>query len=344
MATIRFGCPDCGIKLKSESEPGGEVDCPKCGATVTIPGEPVMTVAASREDPESPEAEQPLRIKAPWEYAKEWARVRVALLLCTIAAVLTIAELATGEITDRLYRRAYSSGELYAGLAIGLAIGAFRIYSKAGFRHVPRQWVSRPLLWVCVGVEGALLVVVTGSAIALASTPAPPESEGPPLPSELTRHLSPREQEELRREMRKMQDLQAGTPVQRDPRVRVVSVGYGLSVLLAGVLSIIWPIYLKELAGSIKDDDAWDLGERALDILGPAFLLWVLSVSIYQFLASVTEVSTIYRPAGKSVTVLGLLTIQVLLIRCYWRLRISLRAKSRLRKPKSRLPRKTAKA
>src|SRR4029077_16092347 len=136
--------------------------------------------------------------------------------------------------------------------------------------------------------------------------------------------------------------LHSGTPVQRDPRVRVVSIGFGLAILLAGLIWILWPIYLKELAASVKDQDAWDIGDRVLDILGPAFMLWVLSVSIYQFAASVTEVSGVYRPAGKTVTIFGLLTIQVLLIRCYWRLRISLRAKSRLRKPKTRLPRKTA--
>jgi hypothetical protein len=345
MATIRFACPDCGAKLKSDGEPGAAVECPKCGASATIPGElpeplpdaEATTTETATEGPaEAPAEEPPLRIKAPWEYAKEWSRVRTGLFLCTIGAALTIAELATGEICDRLYRRAYSPAELYAGLVIGLAIGGFRIYGKTWFRHVPRQWGPRPLLWTCVGVEAALLVAVAGTAIALAATPAPPESEGPPLPAELTRNLSPRQQEELRKSLREAQDLHAGTPVQRDPRVRVVSIGFGLAILLAGLISILWPIYLKELASSVKDQDAWDIGDRVLDILGPAFMLWVLSVSIYQFAASVTEVSGVYRPAGKTVTIFGLLTIQCLLIRVYWRLRQSLRAKSRLRKPKPR--------
>jgi hypothetical protein len=336
MATIRFACAECGTKLKSDGEPGGSVECPKCGATVPIPGEVADAAPDVVEVADAPAETPTPRIKAPWEYAKEWARVRFALVLCTIAAGLTILELATGEVTDRLYRRAYTSTELYLGLFIGLLLGAFRIYSKSEFRHVPRQWVSRPLLWVCVGVEAALILTVTGTAIAVAATPPSPAEEGPALPAELTRNLSPRQQEEVRKQMREIQDLRSGTPVQRDSHARVVSVGFGLAVLLAGVLSIIWPVYLKELALSVKDKEAFDFGDRALDILGPAFLLWVLSVSIYQFLASATGYTGVYRPQGKSVTVIGLITIQVLLLRMYWRLRKSLRAKARFKKPKAK--------
>ncbi len=338
MATIRFACAECGAKLKSSGEPGSAIECPKCGADATIPGEEVAPAPEAEEvtAPEAATEEPPLRIKAPWEYAKEWARVRFGLVLCTIAAGLSIAELATGEITDRLFRRAFTPTELYIGLIIGLLIGGFRIYAKMECRHVPQQWVSRPLLWVCVGVEAALMLVITVTAITLAATPPPSPSEELPLPPELTRGLSPREQAEIRKQLGEFRDLQSGTPIQRNPQVRVVSVGFGLATLLAGLLSILWPIYLKELSASVKDQDSWQLGDRILDILGPAFLLWVLSVSIYQFMASITEVSGVYRPAGKSVTVFGLITIQALLIRIYWGLRRSLRAKSRLRKPKAK--------
>jgi predicted RNA-binding Zn-ribbon protein involved in translation (DUF1610 family) len=339
MAITKFTCPDCGTRLKSSTDqPGDVVDCPKCGASIEIP--PTLEYAAAKEseaaEPTTPSDKTPFRIKAPWEYAKEWARVRFGLLLCSIAAILTVAELVTGEITDRLFRRAYTPTELYFGLVIGLLIGGFRVYSKIECRHVPRQWVSRPFLWVCVGFEAALLVVVTGTALTLAATPPGPSVEEADLPPELKQVLSPTEQAEYKKQATLIRDLQSGTPVTRDPRVRVISFGFGLATLLAGILSILWPMYLKELAATIKHQDAWDLGDRALDILGPAFLLWVLSVSIFQFMASITEVSGVYRPQGKSVTVLGLLTIQILLIRLYWRLRVALRAKSRLRKPKDK--------
>ena len=129
------------------------------------------------------------------------------------------------------------------------------------------------MLWVCVGVEAALLVAITATTITLAATPPPAEPEGPDLPPELKKRISAREQAELRKEMREIRDLHSGTPVRRDPYVRVQSFAFGLAVLLAGVISIIWPIYLKELAISIKDKAAWDVGDRVLDILGPAFIL-----------------------------------------------------------------------
>ena len=66
-----------------------------------------------------------------------------------------------------------------------------------------------------------------------------------------------------------------------------------MATLLAGVISLLWPMYLKELSASVKDRGAWDAGDKILGILGPGFLLWVLSVSIYQFAASVTEVGTL---------------------------------------------------
>ncbi len=349
MATTRFACPDCGARLKSDGDPGATIDCPKCGATVTIPGDPAdeeeAAEEAAEEAEETDETEQPEeteqpdepapRIKAPWEYAAEWTRVRFGLLLCIVAAALTMAELVGGEIADRIVRRAYSPAELYAGMAIGLLVGGFRIYAKTNLRHVPRQWGPRPLLWTCVGIEGALLLVVVVTAIGIAANP-PAQTDGPELPPELARGLTPQQQAELRKALRDVRDLRTGTPVRRDPHARAVSFGFGVATLLAGVISILWPIYLKELSRSVKDDKAIDFGDKALMILGPGFLVWVLSTSIYQFFAAATDAGGVYRPHGKTVTVFGLLSIQLLLIRIYWRLRKRLRAKARLRKPKAK--------
>ena len=211
MATPKFACPECGSRLKASIvEPGSTVDCPKCGKSITVPHS--LDEAGETKSPVTEDStdEAPFRIKAPWEYAKEWARVRFALVLCTIAAVLTSLELLTGEVTDRLFHRAYTPTEIYVGLMLGLLIGAFRIYAKCECRHVPRQWGPRPLLWVCVGVEVALLLVATATAVKLAATPPLPVEELD-LPPELKKILSPADQQEYLKHLQQSRDLLSGT-------------------------------------------------------------------------------------------------------------------------------------
>src|SRR5581483_4094379 len=119
-------------------------------------------------------------------------------------------------------RRPFTATELYIGLAIGVLIGAFRIAAKAECRHVPPQWVSRPLLWTCVGIEVALIVAMTATTVVVARTRAiEPEPDEPDLlPPELKKQLSASEQQAVRDSVRQARGAYTDKPVVHDPRSR----------------------------------------------------------------------------------------------------------------------------
>src|SRR5262249_14722107 len=148
--------------------------------------------------------------------------------------------------------------------------------------------------------------------------------------------LSAREQQAVRDAMRQVQGANQNKPVVHDPRSKAGAIGFGVTLLLSGVMAFLWPFYLRELGESVKDEAVTEMSKKVVTYIGPGFFLWVIGTTIYQFAVGVGASPYVYQPPGKTLTVVGLITVQSFLIWIYIYLRRSLRSKARVKKPKMR--------
>jgi hypothetical protein len=224
---------------------------------------------------------------------------------------------------------------LFGSLFLGLVVGAFRIFAKVQCRFVPGQWVPRPLLWWTVGIETGVLALTTLLGVSTALRPPPVE----PVPFARA-GLSALDKQDAA--VKNLAVIQTGNAARSGKGVRFAVFGYGVATLFAASITFLWPIYLRQLARAIKEEQIEELCVKVFKYLGPGFLVWALGVFAVQTLA-LFGIGYAEMEFGKALTLTGLLVIQVFLIQIYLKTHQALKIKAMWKKRMQRKKRRREK-
>jgi hypothetical protein len=305
MAWITFRCTSCCQVLRIGADKAGrKVRCRKCAAVVPIPtavketpdlddrsreeGVTPASAAASGLTPAAPRRKPKRRLTADEDTAehggrrpraerrtRNWRRVRLGLLLLTIAYGLAISLVLFGLVSTFVSWRA-GFGTLFTMIKIGLVVAVgYALLTLAGYGFclfVPPKEGARTLAVVALAVEAVLFL---GTAALLGGTIWQAASfleTGPgETADEMVRLLKSKDVKPQELEALAKKQLETARPVAKGP-----SSGFFVWLYLLQVVGfvhlIIVPIFLRAVALVLKEggiaDNCQNLLKLALVSLG----------------------------------------------------------------------------